>query len=257
MPLQNVVQPSPLFSQERAPTSVPYAENQSMFLDSLVGDSAWRAIYAKNDKDEPVPFDLLKEEIESAHPFAVLMLRGMLSVSYFEKALYELPEEEVTAEKVIELADKMELDVQGGYALRPIVAYPHIISDEASCYYHGYILAEMSVHQTRRFFKERDGYIVDNPKVGPTLTKAYWECGNSRAFLDIVKDLTGKELSGGAWVDVLKENVEEKVHRERKEYEEALAKTTPIRKHKLDGCSASDISSSLDSTLDMTIRFRW
>ena len=32
----NVKQASPLFSQERAPTSVAYAENQSMFLDSLV-----------------------------------------------------------------------------------------------------------------------------------------------------------------------------------------------------------------------------
>ena len=34
----NIKQRSPLFSQERAPTSVAYAENQSMFLDSLVGD---------------------------------------------------------------------------------------------------------------------------------------------------------------------------------------------------------------------------
>jgi hypothetical protein len=38
----NIVQPSPMFSQERAPTSVAYAENQSMFLDSLVADAAWR-----------------------------------------------------------------------------------------------------------------------------------------------------------------------------------------------------------------------
>ena len=60
----NIRQPSPLFSQatptrprrdpdatpgtslpsspqERAPTSVAYAELQSMFLDSLVGDAAW------------------------------------------------------------------------------------------------------------------------------------------------------------------------------------------------------------------------
>ena len=43
----NVLQKSPLFSQERAPTSVAYAENQSMFLDSLVGDAAWLARYAK------------------------------------------------------------------------------------------------------------------------------------------------------------------------------------------------------------------
>jgi hypothetical protein len=54
----------------------------------------------------------------------------------------------------------------------------------------------MSVHQTRAFFMERDGFIVDNPKVGPTLTRSYWEFGNLEPFLDLVKELTGKELSG-------------------------------------------------------------
>lgn len=93
-----------------------------MFLDSLVGDSAWRALYVRNEKDEPIPFEILEEDIRSAHSFAVLQLRGMLSVSYFEKALYELPEEEVSAEKVHELADMIEMEIQGGYSLRPILA---------------------------------------------------------------------------------------------------------------------------------------
>ena len=261
-----------------------------MFLDSLVSDSAWRAVYARNDNDEPIPFEALEQEIQSAHPFSVLMLRGMLAVSYFEKALYELPEEEVTAEKVKELADKVEVDIQGGLGLRPILAvsfstapiyfrnvfflyagllshcahhpkyyylkkYPHIISDEASCYYHGYTLAEMSVHQTRHFFKERDGYIVNNPKVGPTLTEAYWSCGNSRAFLDIVRGLTGKELSGTAWVEALQETVEDKIKREKQEYDEALAKASSLRKRKLEGTGTKAETVSLDNTLDMTIRF--
>ena len=45
----------------------------------------------------------------------------MLSVSYFEKALYELPPEEVTAAKIKELADQTEFDIVGGYAIRPIL----------------------------------------------------------------------------------------------------------------------------------------
>ena len=81
----NIKQPSPLFSQERAPTSVAYAENQSMFLDSLVGDAAWRAKYAKNLDGKSIPFDIIEEEIKSTQPFAVFGLRAMLSVSYFEK----------------------------------------------------------------------------------------------------------------------------------------------------------------------------
>lgn len=35
-----------MFSQERAPTSVAYAENQSMFLDSFIDDAAWKGRYA-------------------------------------------------------------------------------------------------------------------------------------------------------------------------------------------------------------------
>jgi hypothetical protein len=65
------VQPSPLFSQERAPTSVAYAENQSMLLDSLVGDAAWRGRYARDRAGEPVPWDVLAEDISSSHPFQV------------------------------------------------------------------------------------------------------------------------------------------------------------------------------------------
>ena len=37
-----------MFSQERAPTSVAYAENQSMFLDSFIDDAAWKGRYAKS-----------------------------------------------------------------------------------------------------------------------------------------------------------------------------------------------------------------
>ena len=134
----NIAQPSPLFSQERAPTSVAYAENQSMFLDSLVGDSAWRAKYAKDLQGTPIPFAIIEEDIRSKHPFAVFQLRAMLSVSYFEKALYELPEAELTAEKVQSLADEVEIRIQGGLGARPLLSVPHLVSDEASCYYQGY-----------------------------------------------------------------------------------------------------------------------
>jgi len=109
----------------------------------------------------------------------------------------------------------------------------------------------MSVHQTRRFFKERDSYIVNNPQVGPTLTKAYWECGNSRPFLDIVKELTGKELSGEAWVNALKESVDDKIKRERKEYEEALAKEAA----KVSSADKGSSPTTLDEALKMTIKF--
>ena len=137
----NIKQPSPLFSQERAPTSVAYAENQSMFLDSLVDDAAWRAKYAKDGNGNPIPFDVIEEEIRSTHPFKVFQLRAMLSVSYFEKALYELDDSELTSERVQQLADEIEIRIQGGLSARPLLSVPHLVSDEASCYYQGYTVS--------------------------------------------------------------------------------------------------------------------
>ena len=53
---------------------------------------------------------------------------------------------------------------------RPLLAVPHILADESSAYYHGYVLAEMSVHQTRAYFKSKYGSIADNAEVGKELT---------------------------------------------------------------------------------------
>merc|ERR1712086_841481 len=218
----NVVQPSPLFSQERAPTSVAYAENQSMFLDSLVGDAAWRGRYARDRDGKVIPWELLEEDLKATKPYEVFALRGMLAVPYFEKALYELPEEDVTAERIQKLAVGVELRIQGGPGGRPLLCVPHILSDEASCYYHGYVLAEMSVHQARKHFLDNHKTIVDNPIVGPTLRDKYWKPGNSEMFLDLVEGLTGKPLSGDAWVAELKQPMDEVLKSERADYDVAV-----------------------------------
>lgn len=39
-----------------------------MFLDSLVGDAAWRARYALSRTGEPLPWDLHKAEVTATHP---------------------------------------------------------------------------------------------------------------------------------------------------------------------------------------------
>merc|ERR1719310_2547802 len=93
----NIRMPSPLFSQERAPTSVAYAELQSMFLDALVGDAAWRCKYATSRSGEALPWALIVEDVHAKHPYEVMALRAMLAVPYFEKALYEMPEEQLSA----------------------------------------------------------------------------------------------------------------------------------------------------------------
>ena len=156
----NVKQPSPLFSQERSPTSVAYAENQSMFLDSLVGDSVWRAKYARDLQNNPIPFEILEEDIRATHPFAVFNLRAMLVVSYFEKALYELPDEEVTSENIQRLADNIEEKIQCGPSPRPLLSVPHLVSDEASCYYQGYTVSSSLDHVLYLFLNSSFAYYL-------------------------------------------------------------------------------------------------
>lgn len=94
---------------------------------------------------------------------------------------------------------------------------------QASCYYHGYVLAEMAVHQTRAFFLRRDGHLVDNPEVGPTLAAELWAPGNSQPFLGLVETLTGKPLDGAAWVAELAVPTDTLVAAERGAYDAALA----------------------------------
>jgi hypothetical protein len=213
----NVTQESPLFSQERAPTSIAYAETQAMFLDSLVSDASWRCRYALNASGERLPFELHENDLRSRHPYQVFQLRALLAVPYFEKALYE--HADLTPSTIIELADQVEQDIVGGLAARPLLSVPHILRDESSCYYHGYVLAEMAVQQTRKHFGSS---IVDNPAVGEALTQTYWRPGNTANFMDLVEKLTHEPLSGNAWVDSLNRDIDSLIESERRAYDDAI-----------------------------------
>lgn len=192
----NIDMPAPCFAQEFAPTSVALAETQSMFLDSLLGDADWRTRYATTVTGEPMPFALIEQDIRTTQPFAAWQLRAMLAVCYGEKALYELPDAELTPERILQVLREVEqrfLFIDG--SPRPILAVPHLLAGESSAYYHGYVLAEMAVEQTRAFFLRRDGHLVDNPRIGPDLAQHYWQPGNSRTFGEFIAELTGEPLT--------------------------------------------------------------
>lgn len=198
----NILMPAPCFSQEYAPTSVALAETQSMFLDSLIESPDWVARYARNAQGTPLPAALLRENLAKHHPWKAFQVRSMLTVCYAEKALYEMPENDLTPEKVVATLRGIEQEMQGlREGVRPVLSVPHLLSGESSAYYHGYILAEMAVQQTRRFFQKRDGVLADNPHIGRDLAATYWAPGNSRSFLDLVQDLTGSPFSADAIVE--------------------------------------------------------
>jgi len=193
----NVDMPAPCYAQEFAPTSVAFAEVQSMFLDSILGDADWQTRYAANKAGEPMPFELIQKAIAANQPFASFMIRSMLAVPYAERAIYEIPDEELSAERVVEVIRDAErrLTLLPGGSTRATLSIPHLLAGESSAYYHGYVMALVGVHQTRAFFRQRDGYLMDNPKIGPALRETYWAPGNSRTFFEFIEDMTGKPLS--------------------------------------------------------------
>ncbi len=206
----NITAGSPCFSTEFPPTSIAYAETQSMFMDSLLGDPDWRLRYAHGPDGEPMPFSLVEKAIRDTQPFRGWDTRRLITVPMGERAIYELPDDEQSPDRVLELLRSIERETQGlTSSPRPILAVPHLLAGESSAYYHAYVLAEMAVYQTREFFLSRDGYLTDNPRFGPDVTKAYWESGNKLSHDATLTALTGRSLSADALIAVSNRTVEE------------------------------------------------
>ncbi|MGL6310802.1 M3 family metallopeptidase [Aeromonas veronii] len=191
----NVTGNAPCFSQEFPPTSMAYAETQSMFCDSLLDDADWLKRYARNAAGEAVPDALIKEMIEARQPFRAFNERQIALVAYFERDLYAMDEAEHTPEAVLALARQWECKIVGVESPRPLLAIPHLLNQESACAYHGYLLALMAVEQTRAFFLKRDGYLTDNPRIGPDLAAHYWGPGNGMSHDETLRSLTGEGFS--------------------------------------------------------------
>ncbi len=191
----NVTGNAPCFSQEFPPTSMAYAETQSMFCDSLLDDADWLKRYARNDAGEAIPDALIQDMIEARQPFRAFNERQIALVAYFERDLYAMAESERTPAAVLALARKWERKILGVESPRPLLAIPHLLNQESACAYHGYLLALMAVEQTRAYFLKRDGYLTDNPRIGPDLAAHYWGPGNGMTHDETLQSLTGEGFS--------------------------------------------------------------
>nr|WP_316639905.1 M3 family metallopeptidase [uncultured Roseateles sp.] len=192
----NVTQNAPCFSQEFAPTSAAYAETQSMFCDSLLNDADWLKRYACDAQGQTMPDGLIRDRIHSTQPMRAFHERSGALVSYFEAALYAMEEAELTPDRVLALARRCEQQILGVQSSpRPLLAIPHLLNQESACSYHGYLLANMAVYQTRAYFLQRFGYLTDNPQIGPLLAQHYWAPGNSIDHDATLRSLTGEGFS--------------------------------------------------------------
>lgn len=206
----NITQNAPCFSQEFPPTSMAYAETQSMFCDSLIDDADWLKAYARNTAGETLPDGLIRAKLEATQPFRAYGERSILVVPYFERALYRLPDEALSADSVRDLARRTENKILAlDTSPRPLLAIPHLLNQESACAYHGYLLAHMAVYQTRAYLEEKLGYLSDHPDVGPLLSRHYWGPGNSVSHQDTIRALTGQAFSAAPLATVCNQSVAE------------------------------------------------
>ncbi|WP_019210611.1 M3 family metallopeptidase [Yersinia massiliensis] len=224
----NIVQNAPCFSQEFPPTSMAYAETQSMFCDSLLDDADWLKRYAKNSKGESLPDTLIQESIQARQPMRAFNERHILLVPYFEWQLYQWDDAQRTPQAITQLARDIELKILGiTGSPRPTLAIPHLLSMESACSYQGYLLALMAVEQTRAFFLQRDGYLTDNPAIGPDLAEHYWRPGNSVSHDETLRSLTGEGFNPDYLAAVCNQTVAEAWHDAQKTMVEAAAREQP------------------------------
>ena len=205
----NVVQNAPCFSQEFAPTSMAYAETQSMFCDSLLNDAYWLKRYARNAAGEPMPDELIHARMASTQPMRAFDELSIAVVPYFEAALYAMDDVALTPEAVLALARATEVRVLGVESPRPMLAIPHLLNQESAASYQGYLLAHMAVYQTRAFFQHKYGYLSDNPAIGPALAEHYWGPGNSIDHDATLRRLTGEGFSARYLAEACNASVDE------------------------------------------------
>jgi hypothetical protein len=223
----NVVQNSPCFSQEYAPTSMAYAETQSMFCDSLLADPDWMMRYAKTPDGRAIPPALILERIATSQPMRAFDARSIAVVPYFESALYQMSGDDLTPEAVLELARATEVRVLGIENPRPLLAIPHLLNQESAASYQGYLLALMAVAQTRVHFMDEFGFLADNPAIGPALSAHYWEPGNSLDHNSMLRSLTGDGFSARHLADECNETTEEACERAEQSMRAADARRYP------------------------------
>ncbi|MEH0835025.1 M3 family metallopeptidase [Pectobacterium cacticida] len=231
----NIRQNAPCFSQEFPPTSMAYAETQSMFCDSLLGDADWLKRYATNAQGETIPDALIQANICTQQPMRAFNERHILLVPYFEWQLYSWDDAALTQDAITALARDTEQRILGiSGSPRPTLAIPHLLSMESACSYQGYLLALMAVEQTRRYFLQRDGYLTDNPAIGPDLARHYWSPGNSVSHDDTLRSLTGEGFNPAYLAQACNLTVEEAWQQAQSTIAQAMRRPQPEADFDLD-----------------------
>ena len=194
----NSIQQEVCLNHEYPPSTVSWAETQSMFMDTISSSIEWRMRYVKNINGKAYPFDIYERKVKVVYSLIPLEMMGVMFVMDFERQIYEC--KDLNKDFVINTAKK----VNKKYFDRSedsisVLNVPHIYSWESSAYYHGYGLAEIAVSQWRDYFFKKYGYIVDNSKVGKEMKKV-WKYASLYRSNKLIKIATGKSLDSDSYI---------------------------------------------------------
>ena len=195
--LLNSTQTQVCFNHEYPPASTAWCETQSMFLQGIFESSEWRFRYAQNTEGKTYPFELYQREVKKLQPLPPGSIMSIMLISEFEKKVYEC--KTLTSAKVKQFAKQMSKKYSN-YSIPSlwVLNATHIYCWDSACSYHAYGLAHLAVEQWGAYLRKKHGYIVDNPKIGKEITKA-WQLGSSKTFKESVKFITGEDLSAESY----------------------------------------------------------
>ena len=129
----------------------------------------------------------------------LIFCRWTLVMTFFEKALYENPDQDLNKLWSEMTAKYQELDPLEGRNKADWASKPHFVI--APVYYHNYMLGELYGAQLRKSLEKQAGN--DPIKFGDLLKRKVFAPGNSLPWEEFVKESTGEPLSVRAFVDEL------------------------------------------------------
>ncbi|MDO5309654.1 MAG: M2 family metallopeptidase [Planctomycetia bacterium] len=135
----------------------------------------------------------------------LIFCRWTLVMTFFEKALYENPEQDLNTLWGETTAKYQLLDPLEGRGKADWASKPHFVI--APVYYHCYMLGELFGAQVRNSIeREAQGDLL---KFGQLLKERVFEPGNARPWEEFVENATGEPLSTRAFIEEIKQATEE------------------------------------------------
>jgi hypothetical protein len=194
--LRNIESDAPCFAQEFAPTSWP-TPRRSRCSWTRSSTTPTGARYLTDGEGRPIPQELMEEAIAESQPMRAWDVRAMLTIPMAERAALRAPRRPRCGPRwCCRCSARSSGEMQGLSAgVRPVLAVPHLLAGEASAYYHGYVMAEMAVHQTRALLPRARRAPRRQPPHRPRPRGELLAPGNAATFDDTLRALTGSALS--------------------------------------------------------------